>query len=300
VQKAGWVANARIDLAIVTPAERECGMKSTGERHIGGSGKSVEQAIADARHRFAYGLIREIVDTETAVLEVGFGEGYGPVALADDVSAYEGLEVDTEALDHVTAVPLQNNVSFRTYDGVSIPFADNSFDVVFALQVIEHVHQLELWLTELERVCRVRGTILFTTPNRTHRVMDGERPWNRFHLVEWTPQEFDELLTHQFVRVADGGGAVAGVSVTGISGTNEINEVELRRVNRLRRFARLDPLRLRERLPATWIHRLSGVLGSSADHTDGLEAEAVSIDSFHEHSENLADSLDLVGRIELS
>ena len=245
-------------------------------------------------------MIREIVDAEMAVLEVGFGEGYGPVALADEVSSYEALEVDTEAVEFVTAAPAPANVKFRIYDGVNIPFADDSFDVVFAFQVIEHVHELERWLAEIERVCRPGGTILFTTPNRTHRVMDGERPWNRFHLIEWAPRELDELLTRQFLRMNDTSNAGAGVSVTGISGTDEINALELRRVNRLRRFAKLDPLRLRERLPATWVHRLSAVLGKSADGSNGIGAEDVPIDSFHEHSENVLGSLDLVGRIDLS
>lgn len=274
-------------------------MRSTGERHIGGSGRGVEHAIADARNRFAYELVREVVNAEMAVLEVGFGEGYGLVVLADLVSLYEGLEVDTEALAHVTAAPVLANASFRIYDGVSLPFADDSFDVVFALQVIEHVHGLDLWLTEIERVCRPGATVLFTTPNRTHRVMDGERPWNRFHLVEWTPREFAELLTNRFVLSADAGDAAAVITVTGISGTDEINELELRRVNRLRRFARLDPLRLRERLPAAWVHRLSAALGKSADGSSGLEADTVSIDSFHEHSEGLVDCLDLIGRIDI-
>lgn len=274
-------------------------MKSTGERHIGGDAEGVEQAITDARHGFAYELVREIVDTDMAVLEIGFGQGYGASALADSVGTYEGLEVDVGALAHVTAAPVPTNVTFRIYDGVEIPFEDDSFDVVFGLQVIEHVHQLDLWFVEIERVCRPGGTIFFTTPNRTHRVMDGERPWNRFHLIEWTPQEFDELLTGHFLRSADGSGDTAIVDVTGISGTDEINEAELRRVTRMRKVARLDPLRFRERLPASWVHRLSAALGKFADSANGVDIQKVSIDSFHEHSEEFSDSLDLVGRVVL-
>ena len=274
-------------------------MRSTGERHVGGDAEGVEQAIMDARHGFAYELVREIVDTDMAVLEIGFGQGYGSNALAGGVSTYEGLEVDVEALAHATASPVPANVTFRIYDGVAIPFEDDSFDVVIGLQVIEHVHQLDLWLVDVERVCRPGGTIFFTTPNRTHRVMDGERPWNRFHLIEWTPQEFDELLTGHFLRSADGSGDTASVDVTGISGTDEINEAELRRVTRMRKVARLDPLRFRERLPASWIHRLSAGLGKVADSANSLDVHEVSIDSFHEHREELIDSLDLVGRIVL-
>ncbi len=273
-------------------------MRSTGERHVGGSSDGIEQAVADGRHRFAYELIRETVDVGMAVLEVGFGEGYGPVALAAEISSYEGLEVDAETFARATVDPAPANVTFSMYDGLSIPFDDDSFDVVFALQVIEHVYHLDEWLAEIERVCRPGGTVLFTTPNRTHRVMDGERPWNRFHLIEWSPREFDELLTNQFVRVDDDGDAAAAVSVTGISGTDEINALEMSRINRLRKFAKLDPLRIRERLPATWIHGLSRVLGNTAAESDGLEAASVSQDSFHEHEDHLADSIDLLGRVD--
>lgn len=262
-------------------------MKPTGERHIGDDFDRVEDAILDARHRFAYQLVREVVDPTDQVLEVGFGQGYGADVFGDHVRVYEGLEVDPEALDHAAATTARDNARFQVYDGVNMPFEDGAFDVVFALQVIEHVAALELWLAEIDRVCRPGGTILFTTPNRTHRVMDGKRPWNRFHLVEWTPDEFEEVLATQF----------ADVDVTGISGTPEINEIELRRVRRLRRIARLDPLRLRERLPAAWVHRLSAALGQQAQRSETLTAQDMSLASFNEHRDGVEDSLDLVGRI---
>jgi SAM-dependent methyltransferase len=52
--------------------------------------------------------------------------------------------------------------------GESIPFPDNSFDVVFADNVLEHLAQPEIVLQEVFRVLKPGGHFLAKTPNRFH------------------------------------------------------------------------------------------------------------------------------------
>ncbi|MEO0184507.1 MAG: class I SAM-dependent methyltransferase [candidate division WOR-3 bacterium] len=62
------------------------------------------------------------------------------------------------------------NVEFRFYDGMHIPFADKSFDIVFTYAVIEHIppDELDNIFNEIRRILRDNGIFyLFQLPQRT-------------------------------------------------------------------------------------------------------------------------------------
>ena len=52
------------------------------------------------------------------------------------------------------------------YDGVRLPFADEAFQLVESMDVIEHTAEPETYLHELRRVLAPGGAILLVTPNR--------------------------------------------------------------------------------------------------------------------------------------
>ena len=59
--------------------------------------------------------------------------------------------------------------------GAPLPYADESFDVVLSMDVIEHVAPPMPWLKEAWRVTRPGGTLFLTTPNygsRSLRVLE--------------------------------------------------------------------------------------------------------------------------------
>ncbi len=62
----------------------------------------------------------------------------------------------------------------------SLPFADDAFDLVCALDIIEHVDDDDGALSELSRVAKPGGTLLISTP---------------LHPSRWTP--FDDLVGHK-------------------------------------------------------------------------------------------------------
>ena len=49
-------------------------------------------------------------------------------------------------------------------DAHALPFADDSFDLILANNVIEHLRDATAGLAEMRRVLRVNGTILYTIP----------------------------------------------------------------------------------------------------------------------------------------
>jgi SAM-dependent methyltransferase len=211
----------------------------TTERFDPTEPKTVEDLVMGLIHRYAYTVAASSIQPGAPVLDVGFGEGYGAEILA--TSNYIGVELDEEIV--ALARARYPKFRFERYDGVHLP--RGPFDLVVSFQVVEHVRDPEPWLAEISRVT---NHAMFTTPNRVHRLPDGGRPWNRYHVREFTAGELRALLAPHFDDVI----------VHGVSAPPEIEAIELARYARARRIARLDRLGLRHRLPTSvdaWVRK---------------------------------------------
>ncbi|GAB2959116.1 methyltransferase domain-containing protein [Amycolatopsis acidiphila] len=99
-----------------------------------------------------------------SLLDVGCGPGTITADLAGLVAPGEvtAVEPTEEALALGTRTAAERNVAnirFRTADVHALEFADDSFDVVHAHQVLQHVHDPVLALREMGRVCRPDGVV---------------------------------------------------------------------------------------------------------------------------------------------
>ncbi len=100
------------------------------------------------------------------VLDVGCGTGGMSGVVGDQCRHYVGLDNHRHVIRF--AQP-QDHCLFLQGDGTRLPFRTESFDFIFAFDVIEHLiggesSQRE-FLLELRRVLRPLGMILLTTPN---------------------------------------------------------------------------------------------------------------------------------------
>jgi SAM-dependent methyltransferase len=85
------------------------------------------------------------------VLDLGCGEG-GSVDLfraRDPEVQWVGLDVPGSP---EAATRTRTDARFETFDGISMPFADASFELVYCKQVLEHVRHPEPLLAEVSRV----------------------------------------------------------------------------------------------------------------------------------------------------
>jgi SAM-dependent methyltransferase len=55
-------------------------------------------------------------------------------------------------------------LTYANVDQYCFPVADDSYDLVVAAQVIEHVKKIWVWVRELERVCRSGGHVVIVNP----------------------------------------------------------------------------------------------------------------------------------------
>jgi 2-polyprenyl-3-methyl-5-hydroxy-6-metoxy-1,4-benzoquinol methylase len=109
-----------------------------------------------------------------SVLDVGAGSGYG-MDIIKDAGAALVVGIDPLPMcDHILGKPVAD-------------FEDNSFDIVVAMDVIEHVQDDVDFLKQMVRVAR-KG-VLFSTPNwNKHKCI------NPYHIREYTPAELRSLL----------------------------------------------------------------------------------------------------------
>ncbi|MFB7914309.1 class I SAM-dependent methyltransferase [Streptomyces sp. NPDC056061] len=99
-----------------------------------------------------------------SVLDIGCGPGTITADLAAMVAPGRVTAVDTtrEILARAAGVAAErglDNVEFTIADVHALGFADDSFDVVHAHQVLQHVGDPVLALREMRRVCRPGGIV---------------------------------------------------------------------------------------------------------------------------------------------
>lgn len=114
----------------------------------------------ERRSRFLLGEVRP----GDRALDVGCGTGEFTAALAEAGAVAVGVEVASAAVERARARHPGLDLRLVPIDG-PLPFEDNSFDLVWASEVIEHVTDTARWLSEVRRVLAPGGRLLVTTPS---------------------------------------------------------------------------------------------------------------------------------------
>lgn len=265
-------------------------ISKVGGRVIPENCGSKEEYLMYLRHLFAYAFAKETIPQDSFVLEVGCGEGYGTSLLSQHVGKIIGLDVDKNTITHASKKYCSENCIFEVYDGVRIPYNDNTFDAVISFQVIEHLQNTINYISEIYRVLKRDGFFILTTPNRTYRLKPGQKPWNRFHVREYDPHELDDVLKSKF----------SDVKVWGIRGNEEVQKIEIERVKQILTIISLDYLNFRELIPELLKPIVIKVLRTIArrnqkSNNDEDFLNRYNIKDFCIIENNVRDSLDLLG-----
>lgn len=264
-------------------------LNDTSERIIPGRQVSLRQHLLYLRHRFAYEYAADRIPPEALTLEVGCGEGYGVELLSRRIGSVVGLDVDARAVRHAAQKYGAPNRRFEGFDGMRIPFSAGHFGAVLSFQVIEHVDAAADFVAELSRVLEPGGVAYLTTPNRLLRLAPGEAPWNRHHVREYDPPEFEALLRAAFSEVR----------VFGVRSSPEVEGIEHGRLRSIRKWVRFDPLGLRDRLPERLGQGLRRLLEATSTGLPGARRGASELDrfeagDFRTSDVDLEESLDLL------
>ena len=99
--------------------------------------------------------------------------------------------------DRAVEVPHQQ---WGVFDAAALPFADGTFEALFAGEVIEHVPDARATLAEWRRVLKPGGVAIITTPNRQRLVARANRmevPCSGDHLSELSYAELSGALLRE-------------------------------------------------------------------------------------------------------
>jgi len=89
-------------------------------------------------------------------------------------------------------------IKWLLMNAISLPFKDNTFDALFAGELIEHMPDPQNALLEWNRVLRTKGMVIITTPNKnrlSNYINKYERPFSPDHFREFSLEELkNEIL----------------------------------------------------------------------------------------------------------
>ncbi len=138
-------------------------------------------------------------DLQHSVLDIGCGSGHGSSTLATKFKEVHAVDISTEAIDYAKEHWQLPNIHFQTGDSLAMSFKENSFDVVVAFEVFEHLTDWRTFLSEIKRVLKPGGLLYISTPNKTLYSPGTKKPINPHHVFEMTIPEFKSALNEFFV-----------------------------------------------------------------------------------------------------
>jgi 2-polyprenyl-6-hydroxyphenyl methylase/3-demethylubiquinone-9 3-methyltransferase len=118
--------------------------------------------------------VRHLPDTAASgakLLDIACGGGLLAPHLAGHPYFHVGVDVSASAVSQA----LRHGVAAARADVTRLPFPDETFDVVIAGEILEHVDDLEAAVSEACRVLRPRGTLVLDTIANTW--------WGRFSSI---------------------------------------------------------------------------------------------------------------------
>ncbi|GAB4185170.1 MAG: hypothetical protein Tsb0015_01910 [Simkaniaceae bacterium] len=100
------------------------------------------------------------------ILDIGCGAGFLSNALAKNGHEVFGIDLSQESLEIAKIYDDTETVAYQKADALALPYENSSFDVVCAMDILEHVPNPELLISEAARVLKKGGCFFFHTFNR--------------------------------------------------------------------------------------------------------------------------------------
>ncbi|MDD5529889.1 MAG: methyltransferase domain-containing protein [bacterium] len=139
---------------------------------------------------------------DKVVFDAGCGCGYGSHhLLKSGAKKVTGIDISEETIEYCKSHYENENLEFKVMNAEKLSFPDKIFDVVVSFEVVEHLENPEMYLSEIKRVLKTDGILIISTPNKkiyTDAVEDWKNP---FHIHEYYIEEFDAFLKKYFTEI---------------------------------------------------------------------------------------------------
>jgi len=210
------------------------------------------------------------------VLDIGCFSGYGERILSSSSSGVIACDKDLAAIESGVSNSAPDNVLFLAADAEYLPFPEESFEVVTAFQILEHLppDRVGGFLREIFRITRRGGVLLMTTPNRSFRLLPFQSPFNPEHYREYSLKQLRKALEEVYPVCR----------IKGLRAKKWIEEMEKDRV-------RQTPFQVYLRSPLAGIMRkiIPGVILSRLSEIQNLRSPREEADRFLDAGEQFDD-----------
>lgn len=159
----------------------------SGDQHLY-KGTNVQRALWKQR------LIGNIVGKGQRILEVGCGEGFLSIALSQRNNKVNGVDVSDTCILLANKNKIRfnsKNVNFSRMSATQLKFQPNTFDWIFSMDLLEHLHPEDalVHLREASSLLKENGKYLLMTPNSKNGAHAGG-----VHIKEYNLTELQELF----------------------------------------------------------------------------------------------------------
>jgi 2-polyprenyl-6-hydroxyphenyl methylase/3-demethylubiquinone-9 3-methyltransferase len=123
-------------------------------------------ALLRAENKVRVPWILSEIGSNKTVLDIGCGAGILTNALAEKGHTVHGIDLSEMSLQVAKKRDATQSVVYRQASGYSLPYPAQTFDVVCAMDLLEHVEEPQKVIAEASRVLKPNGLFFFHTFNR--------------------------------------------------------------------------------------------------------------------------------------
>lgn len=152
--------------------------------------------IVEKEHNSRYMWVSEFV-SDKKVLDIACGSGKGSFILAQfgNAQAVTGCDLDSNAIKYASIRNSHPKVSFVADDAQKFT-VENKFDVIVSFETIEHLPNVDDFLSGITKLLASDGYFFVSTP--ISRKTFDSKPENPYHLQEWGFEEFQKMISKHF------------------------------------------------------------------------------------------------------
>lgn len=144
-------------------------------------------ALQLARERVVGGGIESVLD-----VGCGAGNSVDPFRRWRPGIKWIGVDIDSSP---ETAQRHRQDAEFHRFDGIHLPFPDNSFDLLYSKQVLEHVRHPAASLKDMARVLKPGAWLIGSTSHL--------EPFHSYSYWNYTPYGFKVLIEEAGLEMAE-------------------------------------------------------------------------------------------------
>ena len=167
----------------------------------------IDRSLNYGRDQIKKFITKALINKHNKILDIGAGKGHDLLnsRVVDPSAELHGIEI----YEPYMAELRHNNIIVHSLDIEHdiFPLADESFDIVIANQILEHVKDIYWVLHEISRVLKINGHLIVGVPNLAsfHNrllLLFGKQPSciqnNSAHVRGYTKDDLIELLDSCF------------------------------------------------------------------------------------------------------